>query len=73
MELNDNQLQKVSGGMSEQEIVDAINTKYRQLPEEIRDKIIEAIDKYGKKAARSLAEKLIKDYDWAKPLLDLFK
>lgn len=73
MELNDNQLQKVSGGMTDQEIIDSINTKYSQLPEDIRDKIIEAINKYGKKTAQNLAEKLIKDYEWAESMLDLFK
>ena len=73
MELNDNQLKQVSGGMTDQEIIDSINNKYSQLPQDIRNKIIEALNKYGKKDAQNLAEKLIKNYEWAKSLLDLFK
>lgn len=73
MELHDNQLEQVSGGMTDQEIIDSINNKYSQLPQDIRNKIIEALNKYGKKDAQNLAEKLIKNYEWAKSLLDLFK
>lgn len=73
MELNDKQLEEITGGYTDQEIINIINDQYSKLPEEIRIKIIEALNKYGRKATVALTEKLIKDFDWAKSMLDLFK
>lgn len=72
MELNEKQLEKVTGGMTDEMIIKIINEQYSQLPESIRSRIIDALNTYGKKAAKALAEKLIKNFDWAKSILKLF-
>ena len=72
-ELNDKQLSTVSGGMTTAELKVIFDRSWQKVPEEIRDKILEAYDKYGQKAAYSLGEKLLAKLDWAKPMLDLLK
>lgn len=72
-ELNDSQLSNVSGGMTTSELKAAFDKFWQKVPQEIRDKILEAYDSQGKKAAYSLGEKLLAKLDWAKPMLELLK
>ena len=72
-ELNDNELNAISGGTlsldqekEKEEIIAKIKRLYPWAPDEITSKIIEAIRNYGFKAAKSLAQKLTKSY----PLLE---
>lgn len=70
--LNDNDLEKVTGGMTNNEIINKINSFYCFLPEDIRNKIIDALNNYGKKAAKALAEKLTSSIPQAEGIVDLF-
>lgn len=70
-ELNDSELEIVNGGTTATKaeidgIKETINALYGFVPEEIRNKIIEAYEKYGKKAAKALAQQLTKNHPtWA--------
>lgn len=70
--LNDSDLEKVTGGMTNNEIINKINSFYGFLPEDIRNKIIDALNNYGKKAAKALAEKLTSSIPQADGIVDLF-
>lgn len=73
MRLNDDDLLNVTGGMNEDEIINKINTLYTFIPEGIRNEIINALKKYGKKTAKALAEKLVsKEYKNIESLISLF-
>ena len=72
-ELKDTELSKVNGGMTISEIKDAYNSLWGKVPSEIRSSIIEALETKGSKAAFALGEKLLKDMDWALPMLDYLK
>lgn len=73
MILDDEELNNVVGGLTNNEIIEKINNKYSFVPESIRKEIIEALNKFGKKAAKDLAEKLIKNkYPLAKEIINLF-
>ena len=70
-ELNDSELEIVNGGTTPTKaeidrIKATINALYGFVPEEIRNKIIEAYEKYGKESAKALAQRLTKDHPtWA--------
>ena len=73
MTLKDEVLEKVTGGFTDSEIIENINKLYGKLPEEIRNAIIDALNKKGRKAAKAVASKLLNNsYDWAKPIIDMF-
>lgn len=81
-ELSDNDLENVSGGAvttphktTNEEIINYINTVWGRVPQDIRSAIFDALNTAGRKAACSLAEKLIKraKLDWAKPMVDYLK
>ena len=57
-ELSDEALKNISGGTTVPEIIQKINQLYPWIPEEIRTKIIDALNMYGPKAAKALAKKL---------------
>ena len=76
MELNDDELNAISGGtlsldQEKEKIIAKIKSLYAWAPDEITSKIIEAIRNYGFKAAKSLAQKLTKSYPLLKDLPDL--
>lgn len=72
--LNDEELSNVVGGLTSNEIIEKINDLYSFVPESIRNKIIEALNKYGKKTAKDLAEKLVKGkFPLAEGIIKLFE
>ena len=74
-ELKDEELEKVTGGMTSEEVSDYLKKFWAFVPEEIRNKIVEVYEKSGNLAAYSFLKKLIeeKHLDLLNPLLDLFK
>lgn len=73
MNLTDEELSKVFGGLTNNEIVNKINTSFPQMSEEIKEVIIETLNTVGKKGAKEMASKLIKDkFDWSKDFMKLF-
>lgn len=73
MNLTDEELCKVFGGLTNNEIVNKINTSFPQMSEEIKEVIIETLNTVGKKGAKEMASKLIKDkFDWSKDFMKLF-
>lgn len=71
MMLNDNQLEKVTGGVSNEAIIKVINEAYGFIPGEIRTAIIGALNNLGKKAAKRLAEKFAKSDQRIEGIVDL--
>lgn len=71
MMLEDEQLENVTGGASNEAIIKAINELYGFIPGEIRTAIIGALNTVGKKAAKSLAEKFAKSDPKIQGIVDL--
>lgn len=74
-QLENEDLEKVNGGMSQKEIIDHINNNWKIIPEDIRNKIIETYEKLGCAATYKLILYYIEktNLDYLSPLLDLFR
>ena len=75
-ELTEEELEEVAGGtMTTQEKIEFVKENipkfYGFVPEEIRTAIISAYENYGKHAARSLAQKIIKNHPTWEGIIDL--
>ena len=72
IELTEEELNNVTGGITTDEVVRKIKQFYSWLPDDILNSIINAINKYGFTAAQHLVEQISKSFPTAKGILDLF-
>ena len=77
--LNDEELEGVTGGVLPTEekyktVEKTVGKLWLKVPEAIRDKLLETYRTCGAKAAVALGNKLLEGhFDWALPMLELFK
>ena len=71
VDLTDDALSDVTGGITADEIIQKIKDYYAWVPKEILDKITTSISTQGFKAARALVERLAKNMPTIKGIADL--
>ena len=71
VDLTDDALSDVTGGITADEIIQKIKDYYAWVPKEILDKITTSISTQGFKAARTLVERLAKNIPTIKGIADL--
>lgn len=70
--IKEEDLDLVSGGLTNNEIIDSIDLYYSFLPQDVRNSLVTALINQGKEKARELALRIVKTIPLASGIEDLF-